>query len=136
MRAAEIQKGKRAPMHVGTMVQVNSTGMLFARLRTRLLLPLVAAALLGTVASASPQQLADPRVADLVQTGKVRVGLGLGTAALAIKDVATGELRGPAVDLARELAARIEPSHDAHANHLALDACESFVFFCARSFQW
>jgi polar amino acid transport system substrate-binding protein len=94
-------------MHVGTMVQVSSTSMLFARLRTRLLLPLVAAALLGTVASASSQQLADPRVADLVQTGKVRVGLGLGTAALAIKDVATGELRGPAVDLARELAARI-----------------------------
>ena len=53
-------------MHVGTMVQVNSTGMLFARLRTRLLLPLVAAALLGTVASASSQQLADPRVAERV----------------------------------------------------------------------
>lgn len=53
------------------------------------------------------RQTTDPRVADLVRSGKVRVGLGLGTPALAIKDPATGELRGPALDLGRALAARI-----------------------------
>ena len=53
------------------------------------------------------QQAADPRVADLVRAGKLRVGLGLGSPALAIKDPATGEVRGPALDLARALAARI-----------------------------
>ena len=53
------------------------------------------------------QQAPDPRVADLVQAGKVRVGLGLGSPPIAIKDPVTGELRGPAWDLARALAARI-----------------------------
>ena len=53
------------------------------------------------------QQAADPRVADLVRAGKLRVGLGLGSPALAVKDAATGEVRGPALDLARALAAKI-----------------------------
>jgi len=53
------------------------------------------------------QKAPDPRVADLVKAGKLRVGLGLGTAVLAIKDPATGEVRGPALDLGRALAARI-----------------------------
>ncbi len=53
------------------------------------------------------QQATDPRVADLVRAGRVRVGLGLGVPTLAIKDPATGEVRGPAVDLGRALAARI-----------------------------
>ena len=53
------------------------------------------------------QQAPDPRVADLIRAGKLRVGLGLGSAALAIKDPATGEVRGPALDLARSLAARM-----------------------------
>ncbi len=53
------------------------------------------------------QGAADPRVADLAQAGKIRVGLGLGSPALAIKDAATGEMRGPALDLARALAAKI-----------------------------
>ncbi len=53
------------------------------------------------------QQTPDPRVADLVQAGKVRVGLGLGIPTTAIKDPVTGELRGVAVDLGRALAARI-----------------------------
>jgi len=53
------------------------------------------------------QQAPDPRVADLVKAGKLRVGLGLGSAVLAIKDPATGEVRGPALDLGRALAARI-----------------------------
>jgi polar amino acid transport system substrate-binding protein len=53
------------------------------------------------------QPSGDPRVADLVRAGKVRVAIGLGTPALAIKNAATGETRGPAVDLGRALAARI-----------------------------
>lgn len=53
------------------------------------------------------QQTTDPRVADLVRAGRVRVGLGLGVPTLAIKDKATGELRGPSVELGRALAARI-----------------------------
>jgi len=53
------------------------------------------------------QQATDPRVADLVRAGKVRVGLGLGSLPLATKDPVTGEVRGPALDLARALAARI-----------------------------
>jgi polar amino acid transport system substrate-binding protein len=53
------------------------------------------------------QQAPDPRVADLIQSGKLRVGLGLGSPALAIKDPKSGEVRGPALDLARALATKI-----------------------------
>ena len=49
----------------------------------------------------------DPRVADLVQAGELRFGLGLGVLTQAIKDPASGELRGAALELARALAARI-----------------------------
>ena len=52
------------------------------------------------------QRLPDPRVADLVRAGKVRVGLGL-VPTFAIKDPSTGELRGVAIELARELAMRV-----------------------------
>ena len=57
--------------------------------------------------AAHAQQSSDPRVADLVQSGKVRVALGLGSPVLAMKDSNTGELRGPALDLARALAKKI-----------------------------
>jgi polar amino acid transport system substrate-binding protein len=57
--------------------------------------------------AALAQQSSDPRVSDLVHAGKIRVGLGLGNHAAAIKDPATGELKGMASDLARALAARI-----------------------------
>lgn len=57
--------------------------------------------------AAHAQQSADPRVADLVQSGKLRVALGLGSPALAMKDANTGEVRGPALDLAHALAKRI-----------------------------
>jgi polar amino acid transport system substrate-binding protein len=53
------------------------------------------------------QHSGDPRVADLVRAGKVRVAIGLGTPALAIKNATTGEIRRPALDLARALAVRI-----------------------------
>jgi len=59
------------------------------------------------VKSVHAQKSGDPRVADWVRAGKVRVAIGLGTPALAIKNATTGEVRGPAVDLGRALAARI-----------------------------
>jgi hypothetical protein len=43
------------------------------------------------------QQAPDPHVADLIQSGKLRVGLGLGSPALALKDPKTGEVRGPGI---------------------------------------
>jgi polar amino acid transport system substrate-binding protein len=53
------------------------------------------------------QQAIDARVADLVQSGKVRVGLGVVAPHWAVKDAATGELRGVAVDIARAFATRL-----------------------------
>jgi ABC-type amino acid transport substrate-binding protein len=53
------------------------------------------------------QQLPDPRVADLVQTGELRAGVGVVAPHWAAKDPATGELRGVAVDIARALAKRL-----------------------------
>jgi polar amino acid transport system substrate-binding protein len=53
------------------------------------------------------QQAGDPRVVDLVQNGKVRVAVGLGSPVLAMKDANTGEVRGPALDLAQALAKKI-----------------------------
>src|SRR5712692_10092306 len=41
-----------------------------------------------------------PLIADLVASGKLRVGVGLGSPPVAIKDPVTGELRGPAWDVA------------------------------------
>jgi polar amino acid transport system substrate-binding protein len=57
--------------------------------------------------TADAQQSKDPRVADLVRTGKLRVGIGLGSPSGAMKNPATGELRGLALDLGRALATRI-----------------------------
>jgi polar amino acid transport system substrate-binding protein len=58
--------------------------------------------------TAQAQQVSDPRIADIVQSGKLRVGIGLANLVSSIKDPATGELRGVAADLARALAARIK----------------------------
>ena len=44
--------------------------------------------------------------AELAPTGKLRVGINYGNPVLATRDLASGELRGVAVDLARELGAR------------------------------
>ena len=60
-----------------------------------------------SASAAHAQQTTDPRVADLVQSGKLSVALGLGSPALAMKDANTGEVRGPALDLAQALADRI-----------------------------
>jgi len=66
-------------------------------------------ALLAIVATASAQQIPDPRVADLVRAGKLRVAL---MGAQYAKDPVTGEIRGHGtgavtVQIARELAARL-----------------------------
>ena len=45
---------------------------------------------------------------DLAPTGKIRVGINYGNPVLASKDPRSGELRGVAVDLARELGRRVE----------------------------
>ncbi len=63
-------------------------------------------ALLATVATADAQQSGDPRVADLVRAGKLRVALFLPQYT---KNPATGELRGNVayMEVARALAARL-----------------------------
>ncbi|HEY5964238.1 MAG TPA: hypothetical protein VIU42_09480, partial [Xanthobacteraceae bacterium] len=60
--------------------------------------------LLASSGTGGAQQAADPRVADLVQSGKVRVGLFLPQYT---KDAASGEPKGAWVENARALAARI-----------------------------
>jgi polar amino acid transport system substrate-binding protein len=53
------------------------------------------------------QQASDPRIADITRAGELRVGIGLGVLMQAIKNPATGELRGAALELAMALAARM-----------------------------
>ncbi len=62
---------------------------------------------LGIVASAFSQQAADPRVADIVKSGKLRAGVGVVAPHWAVKDPATGKLRGVAIDIAGALAKRL-----------------------------
>ena len=64
----------------------------------------IAAALFAHIAAAGAQPASDPRVADLVQARKVRVGL---FSTQFTKDPASGELIGVRVEIARALAARI-----------------------------
>lgn len=74
-------------------------------MRTALAAVLVLA--LGGSVTSFAQQPSDPRIADLVQAGALRVGVGLGSLTTAMKDPATGEVKGPALELGRALAARI-----------------------------
>jgi polar amino acid transport system substrate-binding protein len=53
------------------------------------------------------QQSIDPRIADLVQAGKLRAGIGVVAPHWAVKDPTTGELRGMAVDVGRALATHL-----------------------------
>jgi polar amino acid transport system substrate-binding protein len=73
----------------------------------RLLLTITFTAILASLAEA--QQLPDPRVADLVQAGKIRVGMH---SIMYTKDSGTGELRATStgiilLDIARTLGARM-----------------------------
>lgn len=70
---------------------------------------LTLAALLATVAATQAQQAADPRIADIVKAGKVRIGLHLPQF---VQDKQTGEIRGHGtgtviVPIARALAQRM-----------------------------
>jgi polar amino acid transport system substrate-binding protein len=62
---------------------------------------------LGGSATSLAQQSPDPRVADLVQSGALRIGIGLGSSTTVTRDSSTGEIKGPALELGRALAARI-----------------------------
>ena len=72
-----------------------------------LTLTLALAILLGLTDAVNAQQAADPRVGQLVRTGKLRAGVGVVAPHWAVKDPATGELRGVAVEIARALAKRV-----------------------------
>jgi polar amino acid transport system substrate-binding protein len=74
---------------------------------TRLLLTVTFTAMLASLAQAQP--MPDPRIADLVQAGKIRVGVH---SIMYTKDPQTGELKAAStgiilLDLARTLAARM-----------------------------
>jgi polar amino acid transport system substrate-binding protein len=66
--------------------------------------PVVMVTLPASAAATGPQQMADPRVADLVQTGRICVAL---FPPQYTKNPATGEIGGMQIDLARTLAARL-----------------------------
>jgi polar amino acid transport system substrate-binding protein len=68
----------------------------------KLLLAAVAIATLASTAEA--QQVPDPRVADIVRSGKIRIGVFPATQYF--KDPKTGEQKGLALDISRALAAR------------------------------
>jgi polar amino acid transport system substrate-binding protein len=72
----------------------------------RVTLAAVVALALGWSETCFAQRSADPRVADLVQSGVLRIGLGLGSSTTATKNPA-GEVKGIALELGRALAARI-----------------------------
>ena len=62
---------------------------------------------LGGSGASFAQHSPDPRVADLVQSGALRTGLGIGSLTTATRNPATGEVKGPALELGRALAARM-----------------------------
>lgn len=71
----------------------------------RIVLALAGAALMSACASVPPPSPAAR--AELAPTGKLRAGINYGNFILAQKDPATGDSRGPAIDLARELGKRL-----------------------------
>jgi polar amino acid transport system substrate-binding protein len=73
----------------------------------RIALAALLALTLGGNETSFAQTSPDPRVADLVQSGSLRIGLGLGSSTTATKNPANGEVKGIALELGRELAARI-----------------------------
>src|SRR5262245_10477187 len=74
-----------------------------ARRLTRHCLSLMLVGLLAGATAAKTQ--GDPRIADLVQAGKVRIGLF--PSFFYSKNQATGELQGVGIEIARALAARL-----------------------------
>src|SRR6187399_1469041 len=68
---------------------------------------LAALCFLAACASAPPAPTATAR-ADLAPTGKLRAGINLGNGVIATRDPATGNPRGIAVNIARELGRRLD----------------------------
>src|SRR5512144_1426822 len=70
-------------------------------------------------------------LSDLAPTGKLRVGINYGNPVLATRDPASGDLRGVAVDLARELGKRVNVP-------VELVACESAgkMFDAVKTGAW
>jgi polar amino acid transport system substrate-binding protein len=68
------------------------------------LVPILVALLAGAAIGQAQERVPDARVADLVQAGKIRVGL---FPPQYVKDPATGDLRSVWVEIARALAARV-----------------------------
>jgi polar amino acid transport system substrate-binding protein len=77
------------------------------RLMMRIALAAVVALAIGGSGTSFAQNSPDPRVADLAKSGALRVGVGLGSLTTAVRNPATGEVTGPALELGRALAARI-----------------------------
>jgi polar amino acid transport system substrate-binding protein len=73
-------------------------------MKRKLWVSVISLVLLAAPSIADPQRASDPRVADLVQAGRVRFAL---FPPQYTKDPLTGELKGVWADVARELAARI-----------------------------
>jgi len=76
-----------------------------ARRLLRHCVSLMLVVLLAGATAAKPQHTADPRISDLVQASKVRVGLF--PSFFYTKSPATGELKGVGIEIARALAARL-----------------------------
>ena len=76
-------------------------------LMMRIALAAVLALALGGSGTSFAQHSPDPRVADIVKSGALRIGVGLGSLTTGIRNPATGEVKGPALELGRALAARI-----------------------------
>ena len=74
---------------------------------TRIALAAVFALALAGSGTSFAQNTPDARVADLVQSGALRVGVGIGSSTTATRNPASGEVTGPALELGRALAARI-----------------------------
>ena len=72
----------------------------------RIALVVAGVALMTACASSAPPPSPAARAA-LAPTGKLRAGINYGNFILAQKDPATGDSRGPAIDLARELGKRL-----------------------------
>src|SRR5262249_58116141 len=93
--------------HCAGRVRFRCTSESLEAHRTRFLLTVTFTALLASLAEAQP--VPDPRIADLVQAGKIRVGMH---SVMYTKDARTGELKAAStgiilLDLARTLATRM-----------------------------